>query len=406
VSPRARAAAALLMAAALGACRGEAPATPGAADLARLVDSLIPAVEREAGLGFRRPPRSATRTPAEVRAFVARQIERELPERRRRGIEATYQLLGLLPDTVRLESLLAALYAEQVAGYYDPDEGVLVGVAGADAAQLRLVLAHELVHALQGQYLPLDSILREGRDADRQVAAQAVLEGQAVVVSLRVLTAGGEADVTATPEFWDTYREQLESQQEAMPVLRQAPVALRKGLIFPYLQGAEYVAWWARTHGPASPPWEGGFPRSTEQVLFPERLQRGDEPLALAFPDEPGVLHDDVLGELEARLLVEQRLRRPMLASAIPLGWAGDRVRVYESPDGPALVWVLAFDDERSRARHLPLLEAALREPPRTGYRAAVEPLEVGGRPGMRAVVAPAGWARWAAPPMAAPAGR
>ena len=66
---------------------------------------------------------------------------------------------------------------------------------------LHLVLAHELVHALQHQYLPLDSILHDSTDADRQAAAQAVLEGQATLVSLVALVPG--MDLTSNDAFWD-----------------------------------------------------------------------------------------------------------------------------------------------------------------------------------------------------------
>ena len=93
------------------------------------------------------------------------------------------------------------LYSEQVAGYYDPDSTTLFGVTGADPLQLRLVLAHEMVHALQGQYLPLDSILHDIKSNDRLTAAQSVLEGQATLVSIRVLSPG--VDITAQPEFWE-----------------------------------------------------------------------------------------------------------------------------------------------------------------------------------------------------------
>ena len=77
-----------------------------------------------------------------------------------RGLETAYRLFGLLPDTLQLRALLLDLYAEQVAGYYDPDSATLFGVGRRRREQLRLVLAHEMVHALQGQYIPLDSILK------------------------------------------------------------------------------------------------------------------------------------------------------------------------------------------------------------------------------------------------------
>src|SRR4029079_16310799 len=119
--------------------------------------------------------------------------------------------------------------------------------AGADRAQLRLVLAHEMVHAHQGQYLPLDSILKSAANNDRLTAAQAVLEVQATLASIQVLAPG--QDLTKMPEFWQLYRDQIREQQSAMPVFARAPLVVREALIFPYLDGAEFMWWWT-TQGP------------------------------------------------------------------------------------------------------------------------------------------------------------
>ena len=81
-----------------------------------------------------------------------------------------------------------------MAGFYDPDSATLFGVAGAEREELRLVLAHELVHALQDQYLPLDSILDATANNDRLTAAQAILEGQATLASIAGAGAGAERD--------------------------------------------------------------------------------------------------------------------------------------------------------------------------------------------------------------------
>jgi hypothetical protein len=149
----------LALAALLVGCRGDAPGRPSAASVERLVDSLQTPVQRATGLDFKQRPRVALRTREQVRAYLIRKLDEQLPPAKLRGLETTYKLFGLLPDTLKLRSLLLDLYTEQVAGYYDPDSATLFAVAEADPAQLRLVLAHEMIHALQGQYIPLDSIL-------------------------------------------------------------------------------------------------------------------------------------------------------------------------------------------------------------------------------------------------------
>jgi hypothetical protein len=394
---RGRCVAAVLMAALLStACRGEPARAQPPADITRIVDSLRPAVEQAAGLRFRATPRSEMRTRAQVRAYLERQLDVELPPTKVRGLETAYGLFGLFPDSLRLRDLLLELYSEQVAGYYDPDSAALFGVVGADPLQLRVMVAHEMVHALQGQYLPLDSILHDRRSNDRLTAAQAILEGQATLVSLRVLTPG--SDIIARPEFWEMYREQIAQQQHAMPVFAKAPPVIRHGLIFPYLEGAEFMRWWAASAHRDTVPYGPRMPLSTEQILHP------DAPIALAFPDEPSVLYEDALGEFETRVLADEMTGRSTAASALALGWGGDRYRVYETPDGPAMVWVAVWDDAAAADRFLRDPGAALAARSRPGYRSEIVAMPVGGRPGLRFVVAPERWARWSSLPAATPA--
>jgi Zn-dependent peptidase ImmA (M78 family) len=388
----------LAAAAAVAACRGEAPRAPSDTGLAALVDSLRPGVERAAGLRFKSTPRSAMRSKEQVRRYLTHKLRDELPPARVHGIESAYRLFGMLPDTLQLERLLVELYSEQVAGYYDPDSTMLFGVTGADPAQLRLVLAHEMVHALQGQYLPLDSIMKDVRNNDRLAAAQAVLEGQATLVSIRVLTPGG--DLTEQPEFWDEYRAQVAQQQSSMPIFAKAPLVLRETLLFPYIDGAEFIRWWATSPLRDSVPYGPRMPRSTEQILHPDRYLARDEPVRLRFTTGPAAAYEDMLGELEIRVLQAQlRGADAVVPGTGALGWGGDLYRLYDTPNGPALVWYVVWDDAQSGDRFLALAGERLRGGRRPGYRVAVDPATVSGRSAARVVIAPERWSEWAALP-------
>jgi hypothetical protein len=391
----------MLVAVLLSSCRGEKRRTVEDATLARLVDSLRLPVERAAGLRFKTPPRSAMRTREQVRTYLLGKLDEELPPARMRGMEAAYRLFGMLPDTLSLRALLLELYTEQVAGYYDPDSTTLFGVAGADRSELRLVLAHEMVHALQGQYLPLDSILKATADNDRLSAAQAILEGQATLASIDVLAPGRE--VTRTPEFWEMYRDQVQQQQARMPIFAKAPLVVREALIFPYLDGAEFMHWWATGSGHSDTlPYGPRMPVSTEQILHPERYARGDVPVPIAFAPDSGSIYEDVLGEDEIRVLIATLDGADEVQTVVPLGWGGDRFRVYDAPGGPALVWYAVWDDARSAGKFLSGSGPALRRTARPGYRSALDSLEIGGRPTTRYVLAPARWTRWGSLPSAA----
>jgi hypothetical protein len=386
----------------LGACRGEARQerqARGDDDLARLVDSLRVPVERAAGLRFTSPPRSAMRSREQVRDYLIAKLDEELPPKRLSGLEAAYRLFGLLPDTLQLRPLLLDLYTEQVAGFYDPDSAMLFGVEGADRTQLRLVLAHEMIHALQGQYLPLDSILSARENNDRLAAAQAILEGQATLASLEVLAPG--QGVAQNPQFWELYREQVRQQQSSMPVFRRAPLVLREALIFPYLQGAEFMHWW-EAEGRDSLPYGPRMPVSTEQILHPARYDRGDAPVMLVFAPDSGVVYEDVLGENEIRVILASLAGSDEVQTVVPIGWGGDRFRLYRTAEGEALVWYVVWDDARSGERFL-RSAAGLRRTSRPGYRAALDTVRVGERSATRFVLAPASWSRWNSLPAVTP---
>lgn len=387
-------AALVVLTAPLLSCRGDAPATTSRTGrLQELVDSLRAPVEQATGLTFKANPRVAIRSRSQVRAYLIRKLDEQLPPAKLKGLETTYKLFGLLPDTLQLRALLEDLYTEQVAGYYDPDSATLFAVADADPVQLRLVLAHEMIHALQGQYIPLDSILHDTSNNDRLTAAQAVLEGQATLASIEVLAPG--QDVGANPEFWELYREQVRQQQSSMPVFAKAPLVVRESLIFPYLAGAEFLHWWKTSPLRDTVPYGPRMPVSTEQILFPDRYLRGDAPLRLTLPPSSEVIHEDVLGESEMRVLTARLSGAREVRTSGPIGWAGDRYRVFPTPGGPALVWYVVWDDLRSAERFIWGYGGKLRTTAREGYRTVLESFEVDKKPAMRYVLAPTAWEGW-----------
>ena len=377
------------------ACRGTSPSAQavGQRQLEVLVDSLMPVVSRATGLTFKSTPRSAVRTRDQIRAYLVAKMQRELPPAKLEGISAAYRLLDMIPDTLDLRRLFLELYTEQIAGFYDPDSTTLFAVQGGDQAQLRLVLAHELVHALQHQYLPLDSILHDSSDADRQTAAQAVLEGQATLASIVALVPG--MDVRNNDAFWTSFRDQLRAQQVGTSVYASAPMAIREDLTFPYVDGAEFVRWFDRTH-PGEVPYGPKLPASTEQILHPERYTSGDQPLRVRFTgNRDDVIFDDTFGEFDIDLVRTQLAGSTTVSTDPPIDWGGDRLRIYRSPDGPALVWVTLWDQSSGADAFQSQVARPLAGRERAGYRTAVEAEQVAGHAAVRVVVAPTGWKRW-----------
>ena len=384
-------------------CRGEAPRAPADETpdvrMARIVDSLRPAVERAMGVPFKSVPRSAMRSREQLRRYLVGKLEEPEQEARTRQSETVYHLLGLLPDSVRLKAVLLDVLTEQVAGYYDPDSAMLFGVTGQDESRTLQTLAHEMVHALQAQYVRVDSILDDVRDADRLAAARAVLEGEATVAQIRMLQPN--VDLAQLGEAWSLMRGQLKEVQSTMPAFARAPFVLREELLFPYLSGGEFMRWWETTPLRDSLPYGPRMPRSTEQILHPDRYLSGDAPVSVSI-DSTGDGSDDlddVLGDLSVRLLTGALRGSPEPPLAAPSGWGGDRYRVLETPEGPALIWFVVWDNPAVARRFVDGTGAALLAREREGYRDALEAITLDGRAVTRYVTAPAGWAGWAALP-------
>jgi hypothetical protein len=381
---------------ALAGCRGEPPDATGERTLARLVDSLAPEVEKAVGLPFKAKPKHALRNRDQVRRYVQAKLAEQLPPETFRRMTRSYALLGLLPDSLDVRAVMEQLLSQQIAGYYDPDSATFYGVVGADQTMQRLTIAHELVHALQDQYLPLDSILKDRSNNDRSSAAQAILEGQANYASIAMLQG---REVAATPEFWEAFRS-TGAEMLTGGDFASVPAVLREGLLFPYLAGGEFMRWWLASPLKDTLPYGPRLPASTEQILFPERYLAGDRPLDVRFTDSVPGAFEDVLGEFETRLLVQELTGTPA-TSAVPLGWGGDRFRLAGDAGVESLVWVTVWDEPYQRDRFKEGTGAKLLARSRAAYRAQLDTLSVSGRPGLRFVIAPVAWAGWNRPPLA-----
>jgi hypothetical protein len=381
---------------ALSSC-GDTSAAQTEEAVRAIADEVIPRVEQAVGLEFNAAPQLALRSREQVREYLNAKIETELPPEEIERLTIAYRMFGLIPDTLDLAALLLELYAEQVAGFYDPDSSVLYVVEGSDPTVARLTIAHELVHALQDQYMPVDSVLTIQRQNDRRIAAQSVLEGQAMLASVLAMVPG--QDLSELGTFWnDTQRRQLiREQEQRMPVFASAPLILRDGLVFPYLAGADFMNWFERVY-PDTVPYGPRLPTSTEHILHPDRYAAGDAPVDLEFFDSDDAVYEDNLGEFETRILLTEMTGSETAAAAGSLGWGGDRYAVFPVGDEYGLVWWSVWDGEAPANRFARILERGWSERGTRG-RHLVERTEAAGRPAVLFMYGPDAWDRWQRPP-------
>lgn len=249
---------------------------------------------------------------------------------------------GLIPLSTNYNALLVDLLTEQIAGYYDPETKKLTisKTAGDDAAWAEMVLAHEIDHGLQDQSFDLKKFEDlPSSESDAAVARRALVEGDGIALMVEVMLArSGNAAPWSNPEV-------AASIEKAMTVpgngdgLDKAPLVIREGLLFPYRAGLSFVAALRRRQ-----PWsavDAAFarpPRSTEQVIHPERYLAGDEPVPVDVKPPAALTdftpaHSSVWGELGFTLFLRSHGIDAVTASEAGAGWGGDRAVTFAKGD-------------------------------------------------------------------------
>ncbi len=334
------------------------------AALAR-VEAIQPRLAKLRGLPFRRPVPTAQQTTADFKAFLHREIEREMPRDKSAKLSAAYLHIGLLEKQVDLATASEQTMASQAAAYYDPRAKKFFVVMKLDNdMMLDTMSAHELTHALQDQAFDLEKYVspKPALDDDAQIARQFVVEGDATVAmyAYGIAEASGVADISKLIPMLQPQLEQLANidlatyatmmkQQSAMMELDadlkrsmdsigEAPAMIIWPMLDSYSKGALVVltalqhGGWAAVDALYKEP-----PESSEQVLHPatKLFPKRERPTRVTVPTLDGeLLVSNVLGELQWRTYFS--LWQPGSAKASE-GWAGDRFSVVKRPDGSLL---------------------------------------------------------------------
>ena len=356
---------------ALSAC-GRRNGRTGQGIYGDLVADAVPKIEKAVGVPFKTQPKVEERSRAQIREFVMRQFDQASPAAQLEGEEAAYKAFGLIRDSLHLRKFLVDLLTEQIVGYYDPTTKVLYVTQGATPDVAGLTITHELIHALQDQYVNLDSIQKATQNSDRQSAAQAVIEGEAMYESTTIALGGGNA-AAFVPGGWDAIRGQIREMTSSQPIFSSAPIAIQEELLFPYLSGAEFVRRF-KEHEPGKLPF-AAMPVSTTQVLHEDAFfgPHPDQPTTVQLPAAEGkVVYENVLGEFETRLVLYQHTKDQTLATRAAEGLSGDAYRVQSVAGGNALVWVTAWNSAIDAAQWAAACaRCASRAAPPSGRRSA-----------------------------------
>jgi len=292
-----------------------------------------------------------------IRQVVARKLSEQYTDQELANMATGLSAFGLLPPNFPLKQTYIDLLGEQIGAFYDQHHHKLFMFrdASLENAQNRVILAHELTHALQDQNFGLLKLPLEIKNNDDQAeAASALVEGDATLVMTQYMA----QDLT-----WRTLADTVTySATQRMEQIRKAPHYLREMLVFPYIKGQLFCgAVFARGGYPALSAVYAHPPASTAQILHPEKYfaETREDPIPVTFKDttfggqQP--LADNVLGEMGARLLFAQYMDSNW-AEKVADGWRGDRYMVYDN--GDTLVWKTVWNSPAAAMSAVNALEA------------------------------------------------
>ncbi len=272
-------------------------------------------------------------------------------------------LLGLIDAGTNLEKVQTELLMSQVGGFYDPASKTFYVMEGFEPDLVRIIMAHELVHALDDQHYDLLGAQRRLKDStDRLYALHAVAEGSAqTVMGMWIVENLAKLDRRALTKA---------QEQMDMGAFSKAPRLVWQPMIALYNQGQAFLE--RRTWSPLPKRAEmqdlktafQSLPRSTEQVLHPAKYWKGeaqlDEPIELrhthrSLPDGWRGVHTDVLGELIVALLTQSQSTKVTQASIMGLsfthkeasGWGGDRLTLLRNGEAAILVMDTVWDSSK-----------------------------------------------------------
>ena len=369
----------LLFAASLVACADLYPQrAPAAApapnqpkvDSARFqatADEVLQSVSQITGLTLLAPLKKTLRSRDEIRAYVIREMDDEKNPAERYAETRSAEAFGLIPKGFPLDSFLIDLLTEQVAGLYDPRAQEFYIADWIPVDDQRMVMAHELTHALQDQHFQIEAWVKAARpNDDAELARESVLEGSAMAAMIDYMLKGTHKTVADLPAIDPSL---FIGDTSKSPKLQEAPQFLKDGMIFPYLSGLNFSVailkpggWSAVSDVFAKPPV------STQQIMHPALYKSGKAVATVKIPsldDQLGgnwaKLDENAMGEFGWKEVLKQFLGEEK-AKTLAAAWDGDRYEVYEQKNTKKLVLFvrLRLDSEEHAGRFFAVYADAL----------------------------------------------
>jgi hypothetical protein len=339
-------------------------------EVAVAYDAISRRVSELRGLPLLREVPRTVLTPEQYRQRLLDELNKEDTLQQIENSRRLMVALGLLGPDVDLYQLEVEFRTGVVLGQYDPETKELYVITGRDplGPMERVTFAHEMVHALQDQHYDIRALMPKHSDnSDRDLAISALLEGDALIME----------EIFQQHALTRAEREEKQRQERALGGslnLDRLPLVVVEETYFPYVAGPRFlvnvigadalreVLATGVGYGPRVEPLFRNPPRSSAQILHPEKYLQGVEPIPVRFPDLAAALGEgwqqlrkDLLGEIDHRVLIHQYSNRETGERAAQ-GWAGDAfallsngpevavaVRSHWDTPGDAAKWYQAY---------------------------------------------------------------
>lgn len=291
----------------------------------------------------------------EVERYLTDQLHNDRDAKRLERSELVLKKFGLLDRDFQLQPFLIKLLREQIAGYYNDKTKTVNLLDWIPPEQQKPVLAHELTHALQDQYIHLDkwdrqddlstpkNVQQDNKHLavdEQDTVRDAVIEGQAMAVFLDYALAPMGKTLLTAPEIVNRMTQSMSDDSDS-PTLASAPLLLQRSLLFPYADGLNFVRSVLFAQG-KSGAFEGLLnhpPSSTYEIMTPKIYLKHQPVPLLRMPDihtliDPHYRPYDVgaMGELDVQMVTELFGGRHLSKTLTP-AWRGGLYYTAQNKD-------------------------------------------------------------------------
>jgi hypothetical protein len=309
------------------------------------VDSILQFDSKETGLPVLQSVKRRLVTRDEVEHYLMQQLRNDRDAKRLERSELVLKKFGLLDRDFQLKPFLIQLLREQIAGYYDDKAKMVNLLDWIPPEEQKPVLAHELTHALQDQHIHLEKwdrqtdlpIAQNVQQDNQHIATDeddtvrdAVVEGQAMAVFVNYILAPTGKNLLTAPQLADKMNQAMSDTNDS-PTLANAPLLLQRSLIFPYIDGLDFVraVWTAQGKQAAFAEMLDHPPSSTYEIMTPTVYLNHEPVPLLRMPDIHSLIDPQyrpydigVMGEFDVQVMAEL-FGGSAVADALTPAWRG-----------------------------------------------------------------------------------